>query len=76
MATEYKDKNGKELKAGSIVNVPCRVIRCAGTNSQLIHLETAEAYGHENPDVQGPFRGRTKTAFWAEPGQVEVAAAE
>jgi hypothetical protein len=70
---EYQDKNGKEVKAGTRVLLPCRVIKLEGMNSPLIQLETEEAYGHENARVTGPLKGRTKTALWAEPGQIEVA---
>lgn len=60
-----KDKNGKDVTLGSVVLVPFRVIKLGGHQSPLVHLETAEAYGHE--------KGRTKTALWAEPSQLEVA---
>lgn len=67
-----KDKNGKDIEHGSVVLVPFRVIKLGGTQSALVHLETVEAYGHENPVASGPLKGRTKTAFWAEPGQIAV----
>jgi hypothetical protein len=68
----FKDKNEKEIKVGSTVLVPCRVIKLAGSHAPLVHLESLEAYGHENANIPGPLKGRTKTAFWAEPTQVEV----
>jgi hypothetical protein len=66
------DKKGNEVKVGSVVLVPCRVSKLAGTRGQLVQLETIEAYGHENPNAGGQFKGRTKSAFWAEPEQLEV----
>ncbi len=71
-----KDKNGKEIAVGSVVLIPCRVIKLAGSHAPLIHLESVEAYGHENPHIGGALKGKTKTAFWVEPSQVEVSAAE
>lgn len=68
----YKDKNGKEIKVGDTVLVPCTVLKLTGHAGQLVHLESHEAYGHANAAVQGPLKGRTKTAFWAEPDQIEV----
>jgi hypothetical protein len=67
-----KDKKGNEVQNGSVVLIPFRVIKLGGTQSPLVHLETVEAYGHENPAAGGPYKGRSKTAFWAEPGQIEV----
>jgi hypothetical protein len=69
---DYKDKNGIEIKAGATVLVPCRVLKLSGNRAELVHLETVEAYGHVNPNADGPFKGRTKTAFWVEPSQIEV----
>jgi hypothetical protein len=73
---DYKDKNGKEIKAGATVLVPCRVVKLSGNRAELVHLETQEAYGHINPNAEGPLKGRTKTAFWAEPSQIAVETAE
>ena len=70
--TKYKDAKGNEIKPHDIVLVPCRVINLTGVSSPLVHLESVEAYGHINPNVGGPLKGRTKTAFWAEPSQIEV----
>lgn len=70
---EYKDSKGKDVKLGDTVLVPCRVVKLVGHASPLVHLESEEAYGHTNPDANGPFKGRTKTAFWVEPSQIEVA---
>jgi hypothetical protein len=69
---EYKDSKGQEIKVGATVLVPCRVLKLSGNRSELVHLETQEAYGHVNPDVDNALKGRTKTAFWAEPSQIEV----
>jgi hypothetical protein len=68
----YKDKNGKEVEEGSTVLVRCRVIKLTGSHAPLVHLESVEAYGHENPNVRGADKGKTRTAFWAEPSQIEV----
>lgn len=67
-----KDKKGQDVQHSSIVLIPFRVIKVGGTQSPLVHLETVDAYGHENPTAGGPLKGRTKTSFWAEPGQIEV----
>lgn len=71
-AVSYKDKQGREIKQHEVVLIPFRVIKLAGMSSQLVHLETVEAYGHINPNVGGELRGRTKTALWVEPSQIEV----
>jgi hypothetical protein len=68
----YQDSKNQEITVGAIVLVPCRVVKLAGNNSPLVHLESIEAYGHINPNVTGALKGRTKTAFWAEPAQIEV----
>lgn len=70
---QYKDQDGKEIKLNSLVLVPCRVIKLGGGQAPLVHIESVEAYGHINPNVTGPLKGRTKTAFWAEPEQIKVA---
>jgi hypothetical protein len=67
-----KDKKGNDVKVGSLVLVPCRVVKLGGSRAPLVHIETVDAYGHENPNVTGGLKGRTKTAFWAEPEQLEV----
>jgi len=73
----YEDSKGNEIKAGAIVLVPCRVVKLAGgRGGELVHLESVEAYGHVNPNAEGALKGRTKTAFWAEPKQIEVQKAE
>jgi hypothetical protein len=69
---EYKDSKGAEVKVGDTVLVPCRVVKLVGNAAPLVHLETDEAYGHVNPNVGGALKGRTKTAFWVEPAQIEV----
>jgi hypothetical protein len=69
---EYKDSKGNEIKVGATVLVPCRVIKLGGNASELVHLESLQAYGHINPNADGPNQGRTKTAFWAEPAQITV----
>jgi hypothetical protein len=73
---DYKDSKGAEIKVGATVMVPCRVAKLVGNQAPLVHLESIEAYGHINPNIDGPLKGRTKTAFWAEPGQIEVEKAE
>lgn len=71
---KFEDAGGKEIKVGSTVLVPCRVVKLGGAmGGALVHVETQEAYGHENPNVGGALKGRTKTAFWAEPQQITVA---
>lgn len=72
MSEALQGKNGKELKVGTLVHVPFRVVKIGGHNSPLVHLESVEAYGHENKNAPGPLKGKTKTAFWVEPGQVDV----
>jgi hypothetical protein len=70
---EYKDSNGQEIKVGQTVLVPFRVSKLAGgQGGQLVHLESQEAYGHINPNVDGPLKGRTKNGLWAEPSQIAV----
>jgi hypothetical protein len=71
---EVKDSKGTEIKVGKRVLVPCVVTKIGGTQSALVHLETEQAYGHENPEVKGALKGRTKTGLWVEPGQIEVTA--
>ena len=58
-----KDKKGNDVKLGSLVLVPCRVVKLGGSRAPLVHIETVDAYGHENPNVPGGLKGRTKTAF-------------
>jgi hypothetical protein len=70
----YKSKEGKELVRGSVVLVPCRVIKLGGNRAPLVHLETVEAYGHNAPSDHSPLKGRTKTAFWAAPDQLSQSA--
>jgi|HubBroStandDraft_6_1064221.scaffolds.fasta_scaffold00599_21 hypothetical protein len=69
---EYKDSKGNEVKLGDTVLVPCRVVKLVGNAAPLVHLETEEAYGHVNQNIGGPLKGRTKTAIWVEPSQIEV----
>jgi hypothetical protein len=70
---EYKDSKGNEIKHGDVVLVPCRVVKLVGgRGGALVHLESVEAYGHINPNAEGALKGRTRTAFWAEPDQFEI----
>jgi hypothetical protein len=71
-AAGYKDAKGKEIEVGQVVLVPFRVIKMGGNVGPLLHLESVDAYGHINPNASGPLKGRTKTAFWVEPNQIEV----
>jgi len=73
---QYSDSKGQEIKVGATVLVPFRVVKLAGNSAQLVQLETVEAYGHINPNADGPNKGRTKNALWAEPTQIEVQKAE
>ena len=68
-----KDRKDKEVKVGSRLLIPCVVVEVAGSQSPLLHIETVDAYGHENPAVKTAMHGKTKTAMWVEPGQIEVA---
>lgn len=72
VASPFKSRSGKEIKVGDIINVPCRVIKLAGSHAPLVHLESVEFYGHANPNAGDKNKGRTKTAFWAEPDQIET----
>jgi hypothetical protein len=69
---EYKDSKGQPIEVGATVLVPCRVVKLVGNTGALVQLESLEAYGHINPNVKDKLQGRTRTAFWAEPGQIEV----
>lgn len=60
----------QKLALGSVVSLPFRVIEVLEQRSPLVRLETVEAYGHENPQVQSELKGRTKTALWAKPEQI------
>jgi hypothetical protein len=71
-AVSYKDQAGQEIKVGSLVLVPFRVTKLAGSTAPLLHLESIDAYGHENLSAPGPLKGRTKTGIWVEPGQIKV----
>jgi hypothetical protein len=68
---KFEDKSGKELTVGQTVLIPFRVTKLGGGQSPLVHLETIEAYGHENAAVGGALKGKTKNGLWAEPGQIE-----
>jgi hypothetical protein len=71
-----KDKSGKDVTVGSIVHVPFRVSKLAGSRSPLVHLESLEAYGHENAAAGGALKGKTRSGFWAEPEQIEISEKE
>jgi hypothetical protein len=61
--------NEKPLAVGGTVSLPFRVI---AVTADLVQLETVKAYGHENPQVPGELKGRTKTALWAKPSQLSL----
>ncbi len=72
MTTEskrYQDASGKELKAFDTVNVPFKVRKIDSTTN-LVHMESVDAYGHKNPLATDEIEGLTKTAFWAHPEQL------
>jgi hypothetical protein len=71
-AAAYRDAKGKEMKVGDLVLVPFRISKLQGSSSQLVHLETVEAYGHINPAVKDKLQGRTRTGIWVEPAQIEL----
>lgn len=68
----FEDAKKKEIKLHDTVQIPFRVVKLGGSQSPLVHLESVEAYGHANPNGEGPLKGRTKTALWVEPQQIEV----
>lgn len=72
VASAFKSRNAKELKVGTVINVPFRVVKLAGSHAPLVHLESVEAYGHTNPNANDKLGGRTKTALWVEPDQIDV----
>jgi hypothetical protein len=67
---KFADKNGAEIRFGATALIPFRVNEVH--ESGLVHLESAEAYGHTHPTDQSELKGRTRVAFWAEPSQLEA----